>query len=127
MPVDEEVLKAKLNKVSMNGREVFKFAVRALAEASHEALRFNQMTAADVTHVIAHQANIRIIEAVMGRLELPMERIHLNIQKYGNTSSASLPMTLDEANRAGKLKEGDVLAMMSIGAGMAWGSALVRW
>jgi 3-oxoacyl-[acyl-carrier-protein] synthase III len=80
-----------------------------------------------VDHIIAHQANLRIIESVLERLGIPMEKIFLNIARYGNTSSASLPITLDEANRAGRLHEGDIIAMMSIGAGMAWGSALVRW
>ena len=81
-----------------------------------------------MTHVIAHQANLRIIEAVIERLEPPAwRRFCLNIEKYGNTSSASMPIALDEANRAGRLKPGDTLAMMAIGAGMSWGSAIVRW
>jgi 3-oxoacyl-[acyl-carrier-protein] synthase-3 len=126
-PVSEDVVARRLAKVSMNGKEVYKFAVRALTEAVKEALAKNELTAQDVTHVIAHQANIRIIDAVMSRLELPMEKAWLNIEKYGNTSSASLPMTLDEANRAGRLKAGDTLAMMAIGSGMTWGSAIVRW
>jgi 3-oxoacyl-[acyl-carrier-protein] synthase-3 len=127
MPASEDVLRQKLNKVSMNGKEVYKFAVRALEEASRKALAANALTASQVSHVIAHQANVRIIDAVLGRLEIPLEKCWLNIQKYGNTSSASLPMTLDEANRAGRLNPGDVIAMMAIGAGMAWGSAMVRW
>jgi 3-oxoacyl-[acyl-carrier-protein] synthase-3 len=126
-PFSQDVLDNKLNKVSMNGREVFKFAVRALTDCTKEALTANGVTAAQVSRVIAHQANLRIIEAVMERLEMPLEKCWLNIAKYGNTSSASMPMTLDEANRAGALKHGDVLAMMALGAGMAWGSALVRW
>jgi 3-oxoacyl-[acyl-carrier-protein] synthase III len=126
-PLDEEALRAKLHKVSMNGREVYKFAVRSLTEATQEALAANGLLAAQVDHVIAHQANLRIIDAVLERVGLPRERCWLNIDKYGNTSSASLPMTLDEANRAGRLKPGDVIAMMAIGAGMAWGSAIVRW
>lgn len=126
-PLSEEVLKQKLHKVSMNGREVYKFAVRALADAVNEALAHNQLSADGITHVIAHQANIRIIEAVLGRLEVPMEKAWLNIDRVGNTSSASLPMTLDEANRAGRLKANDTIAMMAIGAGMSWGSAIVRW
>lgn len=126
-PASEEVLEQKLHKVSMNGREVFKFAVRSLSDAVNEALQANKVTADQVDHVIAHQANIRIIDAVLERLNLPQEKVWLNIHKYGNTSSASLPMTLDEANRAGRLKAGDTIAMMAIGAGMAWGSALVRW
>ncbi|MFZ5468989.1 MAG: beta-ketoacyl-ACP synthase III [Myxococcota bacterium] len=126
-PMDEQVLAQKLHKVSMNGKEVFKFAVRALTEASHEALTANGLSATDVTHVIAHQANLRIIDAVLQRLAIPREKAWLNIERYGNTSSASLPMTLDEANRAGRLKANDVIAMMAIGAGMTWGSAVVRW
>ncbi len=126
-PVSQKMMADKLHKVSMNGREVYKFAVRALSDAVQEALAANKTTAEQVTHVIAHQANIRIIQAVLERVNLPIEKAWLNIHKYGNTSSASLPMTLDEANRAGKLKAGDTIAMMAIGAGMSWGSALVRW
>ena len=126
-PQSEEVLKRKLNKVAMQGREVYRYAVRALPEVVLEALAANGMTTDSVDHIIAHQANLRIIESVMERLGIPLEKIFLNIARYGNTSSASLPITLDEANRAGRLHEGDIIAMMSIGAGMAWGSALVRW
>ncbi len=126
-PMTTEALAQKLNKVSMNGREVFKFAVRSLTDAVNEALAHNQIGAQDVTHLIAHQANLRIIDAVIDRLKISPEKAWLNIEKYGNTSSASLPMTLDEANRAGRLKAGDMIAMMAIGAGMSWGSALVRW
>jgi len=127
LPPTEEVLRQKLNKVSMNGKEVYKFAVRALEDVSREALAANGLTPGQVDHVIAHQANIRIIDAVLGRLEIPLSKCWLNIDKYGNTSSASLPMTLDEASRAGKLRQGDLIAMMAIGAGMAWGGAVVRW
>ncbi|MBS1149252.1 MAG: 3-oxoacyl-[acyl-carrier-protein] synthase [Myxococcaceae bacterium] len=126
-PMNAEALKQKLHKVSMNGREVFKFAVRSLTDAVNEALVHNQITADEVTHLIAHQANLRIIDAVIGRLKIAREKAWLNIEKYGNTSSASLPTTLDEANRAGRLKPNDTIAMMAIGAGMSWGSALVRW
>lgn len=126
-PQSEEVLKQKLHKVSMNGKEVFKFAVRSLTDAVNEGLTANNMSPEKITHVIAHQANIRIIEAVMERVHIPIEKCWLNIARYGNTSSASLPTTLDEANRAGRLKQGDLIAMMAIGAGMSWGSAVVRW
>jgi 3-oxoacyl-[acyl-carrier-protein] synthase-3 len=126
-PQSVEVIEKNLHKVAMNGREIYKFAVRALPGAIEEALAANGLEARQVDHVIAHQANLRIIEAVMDRLAIPMDRVWLNIHKYGNTSSASLPTTLDEANRAGRLKKGDLIAMMAIGAGMAWGSALVRW
>lgn len=126
-PANEDMLKQKLHKVSMNGREVYKFAVRSLTDAVKEGLDFNKVTADGVTHVLAHQANIRIIDAVLERLGIPMAKAWLNIDRFGNTSSASLPTTLDEANRAGKLKPNDTIAMMAIGAGMSWGSAVVRW
>ncbi len=126
-PATEEMIKDKLNTLHMNGREVFKFAVRALADSAMTALKANGLSVRDVDHVIAHQANIRILEAVLQRLELPVEKCWLNLHDYGNTSSASVPMTLDEANRAGRLKQGDVVAMMAIGAGMTWGSAVMRW
>ncbi len=126
-PQSEEVLEKKLNKVAMQGREVYRYAVRALPEAVLEALAANGMSTDSVDHIIAHQANLRIIESVMERLGIPIEKCWLNIARYGNTSSASLPITLDEANRAGRLQPGDIIVMMAIGAGMAWGSAVVRW
>jgi 3-oxoacyl-[acyl-carrier-protein] synthase III len=126
-PLSPEVLAQKLHKVSMNGKEVYKVAVRSLADAVNESLAANNLTAGQIDHVIAHQANIRIIDAVLKRLDVPQEKCWLNIARYGNTSSASMPTTLDEANRAGKLKKGDLVSMIAIGAGMSWGSAVVRW
>lgn len=126
-PVTADNVDAKLHKLKMNGKEVFRFAVRALVESTQTSLGAHGMTPGQVDHVIAHQANLRILEAVLERLEIPREKCWLNLHKYGNTSSASLPMSLDEAWRAGRLKRGDVIAMMAIGAGMAWGSAVVRW
>jgi len=126
-PQSAEVLERKLNKVAMNGREVYKYAVRALPEAVLEALAAQGMTPADVTHLVGHQANLRIIESVCARLGLPIEKCWVNIHRYGNTSSASLPTTMDEANRAGRLRPGDIVAMMAIGAGMAWGAGVIRW
>jgi len=126
-PQSPEVLEKGMSKIAMNGREVYKYAVRALPEAVLEALSAQGLTPADVTHLIGHQANLRIIESVCHRLGLPLEKCWVNIHRYGNTSSASLPTTLDEANRAGRLRQGDVIAMMAIGAGMAWGAGVVRW
>ncbi|QSQ24918.1 ketoacyl-ACP synthase III [Pyxidicoccus parkwayensis] len=126
-PMTEEAVRQKLNTLHMNGREVFRFAVRALVDSTHEALATHGLTVAQVDHVIAHQANARILDAALERLEIPREKCWLNLHKYGNTSSASLPMSLDEAHRAGRLQRGDVIAMMAIGSGMTWGSAVVRW
>lgn len=126
-PFSQEVLDKREQLVTMQGREVYKIAVRALESVSREALDRNGYRPQDVTHVIAHQANLRILEAVMKRLEIPLSKCHLNIERVGNTSSASVPLTLDQANRQGALKDGDLVLMMAIGGGMSWGSALVRW
>jgi 3-oxoacyl-[acyl-carrier-protein] synthase-3 len=111
----------------MNGREVYKHAVRNMASASLAALDANGLKAADVDWVFAHQANLRIIEGVSERVGIPLERFFLNIAKYGNTSSASLPIALDEAVEQGKLKVGDRLLFSALGGGLAWGAAVVRW
>ncbi len=126
-PITAEVLAAGEQHLKMNGREVYKVAVRALVESSQQALAANRLSSADVQHVIAHQANRRILEATLDRLKIPAEKCWINLEKYGNTSSASVPTTLDEANRAGRLQEGDVILLMAIGAGMAWGAGILRW
>jgi len=126
-PISEKVLREKSHYVKMNGREVFKVAVRSLAENCREVLGAENLTAGDVTWVIAHQANKRILDATLERLEIPASKCWMNLERYGNTSAASVPMTLDEANRAGWFKPGDVILMMAIGGGMAWGASVVRW
>jgi 3-oxoacyl-[acyl-carrier-protein] synthase-3 len=126
-PFSIEVMEKREQYVKMNGREVYKTAVRVLDQCSREALERNGYRTQDVSHVIAHQANLRILESVMKRLEIPLSKCHLNIEEVGNTSSASVPLTLDQANRKGALKDGDLILMMAIGGGMAWGSALLRW
>jgi 3-oxoacyl-[acyl-carrier-protein] synthase-3 len=126
-PASEAVLENKLHKIAMRGREVYKFAVKVLPEALAEAFAANGVQAADIDHVVSHQANLRIVESVLERVGIPMEKCWVNLDRFGNTSSASLPLSLDEANRAGRLKRGDLIAMMAVGAGMAWGSALMRW
>ncbi|HWX14178.1 MAG TPA: beta-ketoacyl-ACP synthase III [Methylocella sp.] len=126
-PPSEEMLEQKMHKIAMNGREIYKFAVRVLPEAILEALDANGLSVADIDHIVPHQANARIVEKVLEKLGIPLEKCWLNLERYGNTSSASLPISLDEANRAGRLKPGDLIAMMAIGAGMTWGSAVMRW
>jgi 3-oxoacyl-[acyl-carrier-protein] synthase III len=127
IPQSEEVLAKKMNKIAMNGREIYKFALKVLPDSIFEALAANGLKPGAIDHVISHQANARIVESVADRLGISRDKCWLNIDRYGNTSSASLPISLDEANRAGRLKPGDLIAMMAIGAGMAWGSALLRW
>ncbi len=127
MPITEQVLKDRKHYLFMKGAEVFKVAVRALEENCREVLAAEKLAPKDVTYVISHQANKRILDATLQRLEIPAERCWTNLEKYGNTSSASLPTTLDEANRAGWFKPGDVILMMAIGGGLAWGAGVLRW
>jgi 3-oxoacyl-[acyl-carrier-protein] synthase-3 len=126
-PISEKVVKERSHFIKMNGKEVFKFAVRALVDNSHEVLAAEGLKPSDVTYVIAHQANKRILDATLERLEIPASKCWMNLEKYGNTSAASVPMTLDEANRAGWFKPGDVILTMAIGGGMAWGAGVLRW
>jgi 3-oxoacyl-[acyl-carrier-protein] synthase-3 len=126
-PTSHETVEARLHKVKMNGREVYKVAVRSLAETVEKSLAAVNMTAADINHIVPHQANIRIVDTVLERLGVPREKAILNIDKYGNTSSASVPVTLDEGVRSGRIKKDDIVAMMAIGAGMSWGSTIMRW
>jgi 3-oxoacyl-[acyl-carrier-protein] synthase-3 len=127
MPITEQVLKDRTQYLFMKGQEVFKVAVRALEENCREVLAAEKLAPSDVTHVIAHQANKRILDATLQRLEIPASKCWMNLEKYGNTSAASVPTTLDEANRAGWFKPGDVILMMAIGGGMAWGAGILRW
>ncbi len=113
--------------LKMQGNEVFKVAVRSLTEVSLEALEANGMSASDVSMFIPHQANRRILEATAKRVKLKDEQVYINVHKYGNTSGATIPVAMDEANRAGMLKSGDILLMSAFGGGFTWGSALVRW
>jgi len=126
-PISEKVVQEKSQYIRMNGREVFKFAVRALVDNSLEVLAAEGLQPSDVTYVIAHQANKRILDATLERLKIPPSKCWMNLEKYGNTSAASVPMTLDEANRAGWFKPGDVILTMAIGGGMAWGAGVLRW
>jgi len=113
--------------VKMNGREVYKHAVRNMAASAKTALEANGFTPDDVAWVIGHQANLRILEGVSERVGIPMERFFLNVDRYGNTSSASVPTALDEAIEQKKLREGDLLLFTALGGGLAWASAMVRW
>ena len=111
----------------MRGNETFKIAVRSLAEVSDEVLTGCGLAHADVAWFIPHQANRRIIEAVGQRLEIRDGHTYVNIERYGNTSAASIPIALDELNRAGRIAAGDVLLFSAFGAGLTWGAAVVRW
>lgn len=124
-PASHETIDARQHFVYQEGQQVFKFAVSKLVEASEEMKTRNNLTAEDVTWVVPHQANMRIIDSVTRTMKVPLERVMINIQKYGNTSSASIPICLWEFEN--KLKKGDVLIMSAFGAGFSWGSVYVKW
>lgn len=126
-PTTAESVAAGRHFVKMNGQEVFKAAVRYLSEVSARALQAAELTADDIDWVVPHQANQRILEAVGGRLSIPMERMVLNLERYGNTSSASIPIALDEAVRGGVIRPGQHLLFCALGAGVAFGAAVIRW
>ncbi|MGB9700668.1 MAG: beta-ketoacyl-ACP synthase III [Thermodesulfobacteriota bacterium] len=126
-PSTHETVDKRMHFIKMAGNPLFKVAVRALAEVSLEALEFNGLTCKDIDLMIPHQANTRIVEAAAKLIDFPMEKVFLNIDKYGNTSSATIPIALDEAQKAGKLKPGDLILLCSFGTGVTWGSAIIRW
>lgn len=125
-PLTDEGLVKKRNKVHMMGQEIFRTAIKNLTSASTAVLKASGLTSADLDWVVAHQANLRIITQVADRLNFPMEKFVINIQEYGNTSSASIPIALDEAVRDGRIKPGQNVLMCALGAGISWGAALVR-
>lgn len=127
LPVTEDAIKQRLNFIKMRGNETFKVAVKTLEEIVETTLKKGGITSSQLGLLIPHQANIRIIQAMAKRLKLSMEKVKINIQKYGNTSSASIPIALDEAVREGRLKQGDYVMLAAFGAGLTWGSALIKW
>ena len=126
-PSSHETVDQRMHCIKMAGNQLFKVAVRALAEVSQEALKSNGLTSEDIDVMIPHQANTRIIEAAAKLINFPMDKVYLNIEKYGNTSSATIPIAMDEMNRGGKLKAGDLILMCSFGTGVTWGGAVIRW
>jgi 3-oxoacyl-[acyl-carrier-protein] synthase-3 len=119
--------KPELGYMSMDGQEVFKFAVKKVPEMVGKLLEESRVELEDVRYLVIHQANYRICEAVAKRLHISMEKVPTNIDRFGNTSGASVPLLLDELNRTGKLKKGDLLVLAGFGAGLTWGATLVRW
>ena len=126
-PMTMEAVEAHDQFVKMNGSEVFKFAVRVIPRATLEALELSGHTLDDLTLLIPHQANERIIATVEERLGSDDERVYLNLSKTGNTSAASIPLALDDLYTSGRLVPGDLLALVGFGAGLTWGAAVVRW
>jgi 3-oxoacyl-[acyl-carrier-protein] synthase-3 len=127
MPMSADVMAQGKHFLTMNGREVFKLAVRGMEESSLQALAQANMTLDDMQLVVPHQANRRIIEAIAERLNVPIERFFINVDRYGNTSAATIPIALTEAAASGALNPGDHVLLTAFGGGLTWGSAVVRW
>jgi len=126
-PPSEELLKDHSYYLKMAGREVFKAAVKAMAEAAQCALDLAGVTADQLSLLVPHQANMRIIQATAEHAHMPMEKVFVNVDRYGNTSSASIPLALDEARKCGRLKPGDLALLVTFGSGFTWGAMVVRW
>ncbi|HTO76654.1 MAG TPA: beta-ketoacyl-ACP synthase III [Thermoanaerobaculia bacterium] len=124
---DPKSIEARLPFIKMKGNETFRVAVKLMADISSELLSEQGFTREDVRLFIPHQANARIIDAVGERLKFPEERVYKNVDRYGNTSAASIPIALDECQQKGMLKAGDLVLMTAFGAGLVWGSVLLRW
>jgi 3-oxoacyl-[acyl-carrier-protein] synthase-3 len=126
-PTTHETIDNKLHYIKMEGNRVFKIAVQSMAGAVKTVLGECGYKVEDIDLLIPHQANRRIIDAIGRQLHLPAEKVFVNVQEYGNTSAASIPVALDEAIQTGKLKEGDLLCLVAFGGGFTWGSILIRW
>ena len=127
MPASHISVESNMHFVQMTGQDVFKYAVRALSSASATAIEANGITKDEIRWVIPHQANLRISEAVQKSLKLRDDQVYNNIMRYGNTTSATIPIALDECVRSGRLKRGDLLVVTAFGWGFMWGSCVIRW
>ncbi len=127
MPTSMETVRQKMHSIQMNGREVFRFATRVMASSTQEAVQKAGLKLDDIDLVVPHQANLRIIEAAARGLHLPLSRFVINIERYGNTSTASIPIALTEAAEAGRVHPGDHLVLVGFGAGLTWGALVLQW
>jgi len=126
-PASAETISGRLHFIKMDGSEVFKFAVKVMGASAIKALENANLSPADITYLVPHQANIRIIQSAAKRLGVPMDKVIVNVDKYGNTSAASIPIALDEAVQSGKIKNGDLLVLVGFGGGLTWASSVIRW
>jgi 3-oxoacyl-[acyl-carrier-protein] synthase-3 len=126
-PTSHDTVDARMHFIKMNGNNVFKSAVKSMAQVVQDALDDAGKTADDIDLFVPHQANIRIIEATAKKLGIPMDKVFVNVESYGNTSAASIPIALDEAKKSGQLKRGDLIAAVAFGAGFTWGAAVLRY
>jgi 3-oxoacyl-[acyl-carrier-protein] synthase-3 len=126
-PASTDTLKKGLHSIRMKGNETFKVAVRTLEDVALKTLADNNMDPSQLSLLVPHQANLRIIQATADRLNLPMEKVFVNLERYGNTSAASIPIALDEALTSGRIKDGDYILLEAFGGGLTWASALIKW
>jgi 3-oxoacyl-[acyl-carrier-protein] synthase-3 len=126
-PSSADTVRKRLHFMKMKGNETFKVAVRTLENLVVDTLKANKLKPSDLTLLIPHQANLRIIKATAQRLKLPMDKVIVNIDKYGNTSSASIPVALDEALKDGRIRKGDYILLEAFGGGLTWASSLIKW
>ncbi|MHC4197383.1 MAG: 3-oxoacyl-[acyl-carrier-protein] synthase III C-terminal domain-containing protein, partial [Planctomycetota bacterium] len=127
IPSSSKSIKDRLHYIKFRGREVFKLAITNLTKVMKKTIASSGYEKDDFSMFILHQSNFRIIEATMDRLHIPQEKAFLNIEKYGNTSSASIPIAIDEVKKSGKLKSGDLVLLAAFGGGLTWSSSVVRW
>ena len=127
IPPSSETVKERLHYMKIKGKEVFKLATNNLVHLIEKTLNKSGVAKGDIDLLVPHQSNIRIIKAAMKKLDIPMEKVYVNIDKYGNTSSASVPIALDEAKRENRLNEGDLVLLAALGGGLTWSSALLQW
>jgi 3-oxoacyl-[acyl-carrier-protein] synthase-3 len=126
-PVSQSSIEQRMHYIKMKGNETFKVAVRTLEDIALKTLQENNMDPSSLSLLIPHQANLRIIQATADRLKMPMDKVFINLDKYGNTSAASIPIALDEALQSGRIKEGDYILLEAFGGGLTWSSALIKW
>jgi 3-oxoacyl-[acyl-carrier-protein] synthase-3 len=126
-PISKENADQRLNCIKMNGKETYKHAVNSMLDAATRALADANIKASDLACIIPHQANLRIIEAIATRMDVPMERFVINLDRYGNTSAAAVAIALDEANRTGRMQVGDYVLLVVFGGGLTWASSVIQW
>ena len=127
LKTSHETIKDRQHFIKMNGKEIYKFATTAVVKAIKAALDEQTISSAEIDLLIPHQANIRIIECIAEKLKIPMGKVFVNLDKYGNTSSASIPIALCEALEQNRIKKGDIIVFVGFGAGLTWGTAIIKW
>lgn len=127
MPTTLETITQGFHFIHMDGNEVFKFAIKVMGETVKKALADANLSAKDITCLVPHQANMRIIQSAAKRLGLPLDKVVINVDKYGNTSAASIPIALDEGVKSGRIKQGDIIALAGFGGGLTWGAGIIKW